>query len=338
MREEYNALQKQGNWTLVPLPPHTHAIGCKWVFKLKQNSDGSIARYKVRLVAKGYLQEEGIDFHETFSPVFKQPTIRIFLSLALTFQWPVKQFDISNAFLHGLLDEEVFMLQPPGFRDATQPTHDLKLKKALYGLKQAPRAWYSTFSSFLVSQVFKNSRCDNSIFIHQFPSSLNLLLVYVADILITGSDASFLQTLTRAMHSVFSMKELGSISYFLGISVQPTGKGYYLSQHKCITELLAKAGMSSSKPCSTPIPCSSACGDSLPFSQPSIYKSIVGGLQCLTITRPDLAFAVNQACQHVQSPTNGHFQNVKRLLRYIKGTLNLRYHFVREKVAAKHIL
>lgn len=327
MLDEYQALQKQGTWSLVPLPPHKHAIGCKWVFKLKRNSDGTIARYKARLVAKGYLQEEGIDYFETFSPVAKQPTIRILLSLALSFNWPIRQLDISNAFLHGTLEEEVYMVQPPGFISSSQPHMVCKLHKALYGLKQAPRAWYSTFSSFLLSHGFLNSHCDSSLFLSKTSSSILIVLVYVDDILVTGSDLAAISLLIHQMQGTFSMKDRGLVSYFLGISVQSHDHGYFLSQSKYAGEILAKAGMVECKSCATPIALKSVSSntsntDSLPFGNPSLYRSIVGALQYLTITRPELAYAVNQACQHMASPTIADFTAIKRLLRYVKGTID----------------
>ena len=138
MMDESTALQQQGTWSLVPLPSSKHSIGCKWVFKIKRNLDGTVAQHKACLVAKGFLQQQGVDFQDTFSPVAKQPTIRILLCLALHYRWPLKQLDISNAFLHGQLQEEVYMDQPPGFVDPQNVSLVCKLHKALYGLKQAP--------------------------------------------------------------------------------------------------------------------------------------------------------------------------------------------------------
>ena len=141
MKDEFAALQSQNTWTLVPLPSQRNLVGCKWVFKLKKNSDGSVARHKARLVAQGFSQEAGVDYGETFSPVVKPTTVRIVLSLAAHFQWDLRQLDIKNAFLHGILQEEVFMAQPPGFADIDHPELVCRLHKSLYGLKQAPRAW-----------------------------------------------------------------------------------------------------------------------------------------------------------------------------------------------------
>ena len=180
----------------------------------------------------------------------KQPSIRIFLCLDHHFNWLIHQLDIANAFLHGTLDEEVHMLQPPGFIQFSNQV--CKLKKALYGLKQAPRAWYSTFSKFLISQGFANSHSDSSLFVQHTSISLLILVIYVEDILVTGSDPAPLAQFIQHMHTVFSMKELGTVSYFLGISVTALSHGYFLSQTKYATELLHKAGLTDCKPCSTP--------------------------------------------------------------------------------------
>lgn len=163
MKEEYAALMRNNTWTLVNLPPGRRAIGCKWVFRLKENPDGSINKYKARLVAKGFHQQEGFDFNETFSPVVKPVTIRLILTLALTNKWSIQQIDVNNAFLNGLLDEEIFMVQPQGFVDANKELV-CKLNKALYGLKQAPHAWYERLSNTLLEFGFQASRCDPSLF------------------------------------------------------------------------------------------------------------------------------------------------------------------------------
>ncbi|KAM1781960.1 hypothetical protein ACFX11_040472 [Malus domestica] len=150
MQEEINALHGQGTWSLVPLPVHKNLVGCKWVFKIKRHSDGSIARHKARLVAKGFSQEPGIDYNDTFSPVVKPTTVRIVLALTAHFKWSLRQLDVKNAFLHGILQEEVYMAQPLGFEDPSNPFLVCKLHKSLYGLKQAPRAWNDHFTTFLI--------------------------------------------------------------------------------------------------------------------------------------------------------------------------------------------
>ena len=153
MEDEFNALIRNGTWHLVPSHPHMNLIGCKWVFRLKRKADGSIERYKAHLVAKDFHQQPGIDYHETFSPVVKPTTIRLILSLALTFKCPLRQLDLQNAFLHGFLKEEVYMVQPPGFTDNHFPHHVCKLRKALYGLKQAPSARYHRLKAHFFSPL-----------------------------------------------------------------------------------------------------------------------------------------------------------------------------------------
>ena len=163
MKEELDALHTQSTWSLVPLPAQKNLVGYKWVFKIKKNVDGSIGRYKARLVAKGFNQEEGIDYGETFSPVVKSTTVRLVLAMAAHFGWNLRQLDVKNAFLHGVMQEEVYMTQPPGFSDPQHSDYVCKLHKSLYGLKQAPRAWNDRFTSFLPSLGFKTTPADPSI-------------------------------------------------------------------------------------------------------------------------------------------------------------------------------
>ena len=141
MDDELVALARNRTWVLVPHPSNHNIVGCKWVFRIKQNSDGSISRYKACLVAKGFHQRPRVDYHDTFSPIVKPTTIRVVLSVALSNSWPISQLDVNNAFLHGNLTEDVYMAQPPRYVDQNNPTHVCRLQKALYGLKQAPRAW-----------------------------------------------------------------------------------------------------------------------------------------------------------------------------------------------------
>ncbi|WKA03696.1 hypothetical protein VitviT2T_021792 [Vitis vinifera] len=188
MEQEYQALLKNQTWSLVPPPSNVKIIGCKWVFKLKHKPDGNIDRYKARLVAQGFHQTYGIDFFETFSLVVKPCTIRLVISIVVSSNRPIKQLDVHNAFLNGDLQEQVFMMQPSGFEDSSFPTHVCRLQKALYGLKQAPRAWFHKLNSFLLQLGFQCSRVDASLFYFHSASDIIILLIYVDDILITGSN------------------------------------------------------------------------------------------------------------------------------------------------------
>ncbi|PKU59400.1 Retrovirus-related Pol polyprotein from transposon TNT 1-94 [Dendrobium catenatum] len=324
MSLEFDALQKQGTWMLVPFSPTQNILGCKWIFKTKLNSDGSIARHKARLVAQGFNQEFGLDFHDTFSPVAKFPTIRIFLTIAVHYNWTVLQLDVSNAFLHGKLEETVYMKQPPGFIDPQRPTHVCLLKKALYGLKQAPRQWFAIFSSYLIDYGFVNSKADSSLFLYQHGSVKLYILVYVDDILFTGSDSSAVNQLLIALQNRFNMRNLGHVTYFLGLQITKQPHGLHLNQSKYAADLLNRAGMTNCHPVSTPLPTKLKVSPQTAtlYSQPELYRQLVGCLHYLTLTRPDLMFAINHLCQHMHQPQIIHFQLLKRVLRYIKGTLD----------------
>ncbi|CAL9027027.1 unnamed protein product [Prunus brigantina] len=293
MTDEINALLKNTTWSLVPPSPLHSPVGCKWVFRIKRHSDGSIERYKARLVAKGFHQQPGIDYTETFSPVVKPATIRTVLSLAVSRRWPLRQLDVKNAFLHGFLNEDVYMTQPPGFVDPARPHYVCKLHKALYGLKQAPRAWFHRISTFLISFGFIQSRADASLFIYHHGTHQLYLLLYVDDIVLTGSDSGLLHQFITSLGHAFDIKDLGPLTYFLGLHVHYSHDCLHLSQQKYAHDLLHRHQMLDCKPTSTPLAAkptlTAADGDLL--SSPTAYREVVGCLQYLTITRPDLAFA-----------------------------------------------
>jgi hypothetical protein len=324
MDEEFSALQRQHTWSLVPPPIGKNIVGCKWVFKLKRNSDGSISRYKARLVAKGFHQQYGIDFEETFSPVVKPPTVRLILALAVTYNWPLRQLDVRNAFLHGVLKEEVYMMQPTGYVASNQPQHVCKLQKSIYGLKQAPRAWFESFTTQLLSLGFQASSADSSLFTYKAGSVIAFLLLYVDDIVLTGNNSSFITQLIHALSKVFELKDMGSLSYFLGLQIQRSTKGLTITQTKYAIDLLTKHNMAHCSPCKTPcvshVRLSAHCGQ--PIADVHAYRSLVGALHYLTFTKPDISFAVHQVCQFMNAPSDVHLTAAKRILRYLKGTLD----------------
>jgi len=323
MATEFNALLKNGTWTLVPSQPSMNIVGCKWVFRIKQRSDGSVERYKARLVAKGFHQQSGIDYAETYSPVIKPVTIRTVLSLAMSFGWSIKQIDVSNAFLHGFLNETVYMAQPHGFEHPQHPKSVCLLRKAIYGLKQAPRAWFSRLSNRLLELGFVASKSDSSLFLFTSAQIQLLALVYVDDILLTGSSPVALDSLIRSLSIDFPIKDLGPLSYFLGVEVTRCPEGLHLSQHRYIMDLLQKTNMMLAKPITSPMsasaPLSKFAGISL--SDATLYRSTVGVLQYLAITRPDISFAVNKCSQFMQDPRDVHWTAVKRILRYLKHSI-----------------
>ncbi|GKV19456.1 hypothetical protein SLEP1_g29717 [Rubroshorea leprosula] len=322
MSEEFTALVSQGTWDLVPPAPNQNIIGCKWVFRLKRGKDGRVERYKARLVAKGFHKQPGTDYTQTFSPVIKPTTIRAILSIAVSRGWKIHQLDINNAFLHGKLDEQLFMQQPARFIDPHLPHHVCRLQKSLYGLKQAPRMWFRELKQFLLAHGLTNSRSDCSLFIYCQNTDWLYVLVYVDDILITGSNPVAIDNLITAMSSKFSVKNLGELDFFLGVEAIRTNAGLFLSQQRYIQDILQRAGMDNAKAVSTPLSSTTSLrqfsGHSL--TDPTAYRQIVGSLQYLSLTRPDLCFAVNRLSQFMHNPIDLHWQAVKRVLRYLNGT------------------
>ncbi|GJW70420.1 ribonuclease H-like domain-containing protein [Tanacetum coccineum] len=273
MLDEYNALISNGTWVLMPRPTNVNVVLSMWLFRYKYNVNGSLSRYKARLVANGHSQQQGIDYDETFSPVVKPAMIRTVSSLVVSCDWPIHQLDVKNAFLHGQLSE----------------TH---------------------------------SKTDASLFVFHRGSDIAYLLLYVDDIVLTASSTALLQRIITVLHGEFAMTDLGSLNYFLGISAQRSSSGLFLSQSKFAEEILERAHMQHCNPCRTPVDTESKLGsDGDPVSDPTLYRSLAGALQYLTFTRPDISYAVQQVCLYMHDPRAPHFTALKRILRYVRGTL-----------------
>ncbi|KAK9068004.1 hypothetical protein SSX86_012115 [Deinandra increscens subsp. villosa] len=211
-----------------------------------------------------------------------------------------------------------------GFRHREYPDHVCLLKKSLYGLKQAPRAWYQRFTDFVLSIGFQQSRCDNSLFTYHHGSATAYLLLYVDDIILTTSSDALRRDLMRSLSGEFAMKDLGPLSYFLGISVTRTGDRMFLSQASYAQDIITRASMQSCNPVATPVDTSPKLGsDSGPeCDNPTLYRSLAGALQYLTFTRPDITYAVQQVCMHMHSPRVSHWHALKRIIRYLQGTIS----------------
>jgi histone deacetylase 1/2 len=327
MEDEHAALLRNGTWTLVPPPPGCNVIGSRWVFKVKHKADGSLDKFKARLVAQGFTQRYGLDYLDTYSPVVKHATVRLVLALAMARDWTVRQLDISNAFLHGVLEETAYMRQPPGFEDSAHPNYVCKLHKSIYGLKQSPRAWYSRLSDMLHQLGFSAAKTDTSLFVFHQAGITIYMLVYVDDIVVVSSCPQASAALIRRLGAAFPVKDLGPLYYFLGVEALRDSGGMTLSQGKYATDLLRRTNMDKSKAVSTPMSVQDklAADQGEPLSGDAVfqYRSTVGGLQYLTLTRPDISFAVNKVCQYLAQPTTVHWEAVKWILRYIKGTTDI---------------
>ena len=319
MEEEIESMERNNTWSRTELPKGKKLIGCRWVYTIKYKSTGEVERYKARLVAKGYTQVYGEDYTETFAPVAKLHSVRVLLSIAVNLSWGLWQMDVKNAFLQGDLEEEVFMAPPEGYGAHTQEV--CKLRKAIYGLKQSPRAWYQKLSNCLLEKGFVKSEADHTLFTQKNKEGLVAVLIYVDDIIITGDDVEGIRRTKEGLRSSFDIKDLGELKYFLGIEMTREPKGMFISQRKYVMDLLKETGKLGSKPAKTPIE-EGYQDDSKEEMWPDVkqYQRLVGKLIYLTITRPDICFAVNRVSQHMQTPKTHHWSMVERILRYLKGT------------------
>jgi hypothetical protein len=273
------------------------------VYKTKLKADGSIKRHKAWLVAKGYTQSEGLDYHETFSPVAKLTTVRCLLAIATANNWFLHQLDVNNAFLHRDLDEEVYMSVPPGF-SIKKESQVCRLTKSLYGLKQAYRQWFSKFSNALIAQGFVQSKADYSLFTKIEGYVFITLLVYVDNVVVSSNDSVAIKKFIISLNEQFKLKDLGKLKFFLGLEVARSVKGISLSQRKYTLEILQDSSLLASKPSKFPMEQNlklSKDASSL-LTDPTSYRRLIGRLIYLTITRPDLAYVVHTLSQFIDQP------------------------------------
>lgn len=324
---EIQALEENETWIICSLPPGKKAVGCRWVYKVKLNADGSLERYKARLVAKGYTQKEGLDYVDTFSPVAKLTTVKLLIAVVAAKGWSLTQLDISNAFLNGDLQEEIYMTLPPGYSskegDSFPPNAVCKLKKSLYGLKQASRQWFLKFSESLLQQGFTQSSGDHTLFIKNSGSVYMAVLVYVDDIIIASSCDEATKLLRDALECSFKLRDLGTLRYFLGLEIARNVAGISITQRKYTLELLVETGLLGCKPSSVPmepnLKLSRDSGD--PVEDAELYKRLVGKLMYLTFTRPDITYVVHKLCQYTASPRVPHLQAAYKVIHYLKRTV-----------------
>ncbi|KAG7578674.1 Integrase catalytic core [Arabidopsis thaliana x Arabidopsis arenosa] len=331
--EEIASITKNKTWNLVDLPVGAKAIGLKWVFKLKRNSDGSINKHKARLVAKGYVQRHGIDFDEVFAPVARIETIRFIIALAASSGWEVHHLDVKTAFLHGELKETVFVTQPEGFITQGSEEKVYKLNKALYGLRQAPRAWNNKLNTILGELSFVKCSKEPSLYRKQVNCDLLLVAVYVDDLLVTGSSLSLILDFKKGMASKFEMSDLGLLTYYLGIEVIQHKGGIVLKQSRYAEKILGECNMKECNAVHTPM--ASGLKLSKAKEEKNIdeteYRRNIGCLRYLLHTRPDLSFCVGVLSRYMQEPKEMHGVAMKLILRYLRGTTSYGLSFTREE-------
>ncbi|KAJ3454188.1 hypothetical protein MRS44_018082 [Fusarium solani] len=310
MTAEIDSIKENGVYTLANLPPDRKALRGKWVFKLKRGANGEILRFKARYVVRGFEQQEGIDYNETFASVVKPMTYKAIFAIAAALDLELEQMDVKTAFLYGKIDEEIYVGQPEGFDDGTGRVW--KLRKALYGLKQSPRIWYQTLSSFLQDQGFQPLVSDMGVFV----KSQTYIAVYVDDLLIAGPSKGNIEMIKQSLNRRFSMTDLGPCHFYLGMSITRNRRQRILSlsQKGYIEKVLKEFGLWDSKPTATPV--ATAKLEPAPDddeAHPDRKRWYAKAIGCLI--------------RHLAKPTKVHEAAVKRIMRYLRGTCDFKLEF-----------
>ena len=326
MEEEMNCMYKNDVWELVPKKSDMKIVSNRWIYKIKKNPGEINNIYRARLVAKGYTQVYGEDYEQTFAPVVQQATFRTLLTISGNKNYTVNHFDVKTAFLNGILEENVYMNQPEGFIKTGYENYVCKLKKALYGLKQAARSWNTKLSNFLIEIGYEVSAADNCLFLKIKGDLVIYVLVYVDDLIVSSNKIEEITALHTSLNDEFEMKNLGRIQHYLGIEIVRDEFGiFYLNQKNYIEKLLDNFGLKDAKISNIPMDTGyfKNINDGIVFKDNKVFRKAIGSLLYLCVnTRPDISSSVIILSRRVEKPYRSDWTEVKRILRYLKGTAN----------------
>ena len=320
------SMESNDVWELVELPAGRKAVGSKWVYKVKTGADDSVKCYKARLVAQGFMQKYGSDYDETFCHVARQESLRVLIALSVQYGLKLHQVDVTTAFLNGNLEEEVHMTQPKGFVTKGEENRICKLKKSIYGLKQSPRCWNTVFDSHLKEMGFTQSTSDPCIYMDA-GGDVFYMGVYVDDIILAGRTDDRIKEVIATLSRKLDVKDMGELHHFLGMIVMQDEKqrSVWIGQTTFTENLLKRFGMQDCKPVSTPVDIGSKlviAADEDECIDQQLYQSAIGSLMYLSVsTRPDITYAVGNLARFPSKQTKAHWTALKRVLRYLKGTM-----------------
>ena len=335
MDEEIEALISNNTWEIVKLPKDRTQISCKWIFKKKRNQNGQVVKFKARLVARGFSQQKGIDFNETFAPVLKFNSLRTLLSLAALYDFEVEQMDVATAFLNGDLQEEIYMEIPTLNHESDSTTELIKakragyvfiLKRSIYGLRQASREWNRKIDTWLNESGFCRCKTDHAVYFKREVSFIMIITLYVDDILIIGNDKQKIAEFKSSISNVFKMKDLGPVSHLIGIEIirNRTSKTITITQRQYLKDVLRKFDMQDCDPIDCLIDPHQTLLNARDegLAEKELYQSAVGSIIYLLITRPDIAYVASVLAREMSSPRKVHWRCVKQLFKYLAGTVD----------------
>ncbi|KAL4099935.1 hypothetical protein PRIC1_007732 [Phytophthora ramorum] len=329
MKSEMKSLEDHNTWELMKMPRDKKAIRCKWVFRIKRDPNGNIVKLKAQLVAKGYTQRPGIDFTDTFAPVARKESINASLATAAEEDMEAENVDVDTAFLYGDVEEELYMDQPDGFEDQSNPAMKCLLKQALYGTKQAARQWNSKLNKHLEDQGFRRSDADPCVYVRRSTDEYSIVVIYVDDLMLFSKTKEHIESIKMALKKEFSIKEQGELKYCLGIEIDRNreDKTILMNQQPYIKRLAEKFGVDKCKAVHTPADCNSKLvkmTEEEAFVAKYPYRELVGALMYLaTCTRPDIAQAVEEVAKFCERYNKSHWVAAKRILKYLKTTQDM---------------